>query len=107
MSSDLDIFMDMIPDDNIIFDDDIEQDRPNSYYQALGIHLLKQFKENDNYFYFLQSIVADFKKLDEDQQKSIKEIMGIRPEIIIKEKIIYKEKKVKYTKPKMNAYDDY
>ena len=107
MSSDLDIFMDMIPDDNIIFDDDIEQDRPNSYYQGKGIHLLKQLKEKDHYFYFLQSIVSDFKKLDEEQQKSIKEIMGITPEIITKEKIVYKEKKVKNTKPKINTYDDY
>jgi len=107
MSSDLDIFMDMMPANNIIFDDDIEQEKPNSYYQGKGIHLLKQLKEKDHYFHFLQSIVVDFKKLDEDQQKCIKEIMGIRPEIIIKEKIVFKEKKVKQTKPKMNTYDDY
>jgi hypothetical protein len=107
MNSDLDIFMDMIPDDNIIFNEIVEQEKPNSYYQGKGIHLLKQFKEKDHYFYFLQSVVADFKKLDEDQQKCIKEIMGIRPEIVIKEKIVTKEKKVKQMKPKMNTYDDY
>ena len=33
--------------------------------------------------------------------------MGIRPEIITKEKIVYKEKKVKHKKPKINTYDDY
>jgi len=41
MNSDLDIFMDMIPDDNIIFNEIVEQEKPNSYYQGKGIHLLK------------------------------------------------------------------
>ena len=95
MSSDLNIFMDMMEDDNIEFAEIVEENKPNSYYEGLGIHLLKQFKENEHYFHFLQSILVDFKKLDKQQQKCIKEIMGIRPEIITKEKIIYKEKKVK------------
>ena len=34
--------------------------------------------------------------------------MGIQKETIVKEKIIYKEKKVsKSNKPKLNTYDDY
>ena len=107
MSSDLNIFMDMMEDDNIEFAEIVEENKPNSYYEGLGIHLLKQFKENEHYFHFLQSILVDFKKLDKQQQKCIKEIMGIRPEIITKEKIIYKEKKVKQMKPKINTYDDY
>ena len=45
--------------------------------------------------------------LNKEQQKVIKEIMGIRPEIVTKEKIIYKEKQVKQMKPKINTYDDY
>ena len=96
MSSDLNIFMDMMEDDNIQFAEIVEENKPNSYYEGLGIHLLKQFKENEHYFHFLQSIVVDFKKLDKQQQKVIKETMGIRPEIITKEKIVYKEKKVKH-----------
>ena len=107
MSTDLNIFMDMMEDDNIQFAEIVEENKPNSYYEGLGIHLLKQFKEKDHYFHFLQSIVVDFKKLDKKQQKLIKETMGIRPEIITKEKIVYKEKKVKQTKPKINTYDDY
>ena len=107
MSSDLDILMDMMPDDNIIFDDTIEQNKPNDYYQGKGIHILKQLKEKNHYFHFMKSIVTQFHILDEDQKKILKETMGIQPEIVYKNKIIYQEKKQKIIKPKINNFDDY
>ena len=108
MSTDMDIFMDMMHDQDTPFCETVENGKPNSYYQGLGIHLLKQFDTNEHYFHFLQSVITDFQKLDKGQQKIIQDRMGIQKETIIKEKIIYKEKKVnKGNKPKLNTYDDY
>ena len=69
--------------------------------------LSKQLEEKDHYFHFLQSILKDFHKLDKDQQNILKQVMNIHPQIITKEKIIYKEKKVQQKKPKLNVTDDY
>ena len=108
MSTDMDLFMDMMSDQETPFCEIVEQGKPNSYYQGLGIHILKQLGDTDHYFHFLQSIITDFKKLDEGQKKSIQEKMGIEPKIVTKEKIIYKEKKTNQkNKPKLNTRDDY
>ena len=107
MSTDMDIFMDMMSDQETPFVEVVEQAKPNSYYQGLGIHILKQLEEKDHYFHFLQSILKDFHKLDKDQQNILKQVMNIQPQIITKEKIIYKEKKVQQKKPKLNVTDDY
>tara|TARA_B100000575_G_C23054400_1_gene606952 strand:+ start:193 stop:519 length:327 start_codon:yes stop_codon:yes gene_type:complete len=108
MSTDMDIFMDMMDGQDTPFCEIVEQGKPNSYYQGLGIHILKQLDDKDHYFHFLQSILTDYKKLDESQKKGIRESMGIKPEIITKEKIVYKEKKTtKKQKPKINIQDDY
>ncbi len=103
----MDIFMDMMSDQETPFVEVVEQAKPNSYYQGLGIHILKQLEEKDHYFHFLQSILKDFHKLDKDQQNILKQVMNIQPQIITKEKIIYKEKKVQQKKPKLNVTDDY
>lgn len=107
MSTDMDIFMDMMSDQETPFVEVVEQAKPNSYYQGLGIHILKQLEEKDHYFHFLQSILKDFHTLDKDQQNILKQVMNIQPQIITKEKIIYKEKKVQQKKPKLNVTDDY
>jgi len=107
MSTDMDIFMDMMSDQETPFVEVVEQAKPNSYYQGLGIHILKQLEEKDHYFHFLQSILKDFHTLDKDQQNILKQVMNIHPQIITKEKIIYKEKKVQQKKPKLNVTDDY
>ena len=107
MSSDMDIFMDMMSDQETPFVEVVEKAKPNSYYQGLGIHILKQFEENDHYFHFLQSILTNFNDLDEEQKDILKRTMNIQPKIITKEKIIYKDKKVKQKKPKLNVTDDY
>tara|TARA_A100001037_G_C15118949_1_gene622848 strand:+ start:1408 stop:1734 length:327 start_codon:yes stop_codon:yes gene_type:complete len=108
MSTDMDIFMDMMSDQDTPFVEVVEKCKPNSYYQGLGIHILKQLEDKEHYFHFLQSIVTDYSKLSKEQQKIIKDKMGIVPEKIIKEKIIYKEKKKNNkNKPKLNSYDDY
>jgi len=103
----MDIFMDMMSDQETPFVEVVEQAKPNSYYQGLGIHILKQLEEKDHYFHFLQSILKDFHTLDKDQQNILKQVMNIQPQIITKEKIIYKEKKVQQKKPKLNVTDDY
>ena len=74
----------------------------------MGIHILKQLDDNEHYFHFLQSILSNYSKLDESQKKKIRETMCIQPEIITKEKIVYKEKKgqKQKQKPKLNL-DDY
>ena len=109
MATDMDIFMDMMSDQDTPFCETVESGKPNSYYQGLGIHILKQLDDNENYFHFLQSILSNYDKLDESQKKKIRETMCIQPEIITKEKIVYKEKKgqKQKQKPKLNLADDY
>ena len=108
MSSDMDIFMDMMDGQDTPFCEIVENGKSNAYYQGLGIHMIKQFDTVEHYFHFLQSIITDFQKLDKEQKKIIQDRMGIQPEVVIKEKVVYKEKKVKKSnKPKLNTYDDY
>ena len=108
MATDMDIFMDMMSDQDTPFCETVESGKPNSYYQGLGIHILKQLDDNEHYFHFLQSILSNYDKLDESQKKKIRETMCIQPEIITKEKIVYKEKKGQKQKqnPKLNLADD-
>ena len=112
MSTDMDIFMDMMSDQESRFAEIVEDKKDESYYQGLGIHIREQFTNNENYFHFLKSILTDFRKLTSEQQDILKEIMHIQPETIIQEKIIIQKEKVKKMgtkekKPKLNTYDDY
>tara|TARA_Y100001958_G_scaffold150591_1_gene134544 strand:+ start:112 stop:465 length:354 start_codon:yes stop_codon:yes gene_type:complete len=104
MHSDLEILSEMLGGvGESPFGEIIEKNQENSYYSSFGIELLKQFQNNDQYYHFLLSIVSNFKQLDNKQQEFIKNKMEIFPETIIKEKIVYKEKKVnKSQKPKLN-----
>ena len=106
MSTDMDIFMDMMEDQETPFVEVVEPGKDNSYYQGLGIHILKQLKETDHYFHFLQSILGDYDKLSQDQKRTIEESLNIQPKIIVKEKIIVKKQKQKKLKPRLNT-DDY
>ena len=108
MSTDMDIFMDMMSDQDTPFSEVVENGKPNSYYQGLGIHILKQMDTNEHYFHFLQSILSNFKHLEEEHKKILQEGMGLKPEVIIKEKIVYKDKQIKKNKkPVINTRDDY
>lgn len=111
MQSDLEILSEMLGNTgDSLFGEIIEPDQDNSYYSSFGIELLKQFQNNDQYYNFLLSIVGDFKKLDSKQKEIIQNKMEIFPKNVIKEKIVYKEKKVSSKqKPKLNLgnYDDY
>jgi len=102
----MDIFMDMMEDQETPFVEVVEPGKDNSYYQGLGIHILKQLKETDHYFHFLQSILGDYGKLSQDQKKTVEESLNIQPKIIVKEKIIVKKQKQKKLKPRLNT-DDY
>ena len=103
----MDIFMDMMEDQESPFCEVVEQGKDNSYYQGLGIHILKQLKETDHYFHFLRSILSNYGKLSQDQKQTIEESLNIQPKIIVKEKIIVKQQeKKKQHKPKLNT-DDY
>ena len=107
MSTDMDIFMDMMSDQDTPFCEIVEQGKDNSYYQGLGIHILKQLNDKDHYFHFLQSILSDYQKLTKDQQQKIEESLNIQPKFIVKEKIVVKQQKSKSKqKPKLNT-DDY
>jgi len=81
-------------DGHIDYDDDIETGKPKEYYIGKAEYILSNLNK-DNYHEFLKVICRDFKNLDEEQQKIIKDIMGIKTEtkVIEKEKIVYREKK--------------
>jgi len=105
----MNIFMDMMDDIENPFVEVVEPGKNNSYYEGLGIHILKQFKNNDHYFHFLKSILQNYHELSKDQKVKLQELMNITPEVIIKEKIVVKKetKSKKNEKPKLNMKDDY
>ena len=109
MNNDLEIFMDMMDDIETPFVEVVETGKNNSYYEGLGIHILKQFENNDHYFYFLKSILKNYHELSKDQQNKICELMNIQPNVIIQKKTITveKKKKNKNQKPKLNMKDEY
>ena len=106
MDSDMDLLMDMMPDDNIIFEN-VLPEQTDEYYQGHAEHILKNIDTPDHYFHFVNTILKDYHTLSKEQQKSIQDKLGIQPEI--KEKVVYKEKIVykKEKKAKVNCYDDY
>ena len=106
MDCDMDILMDMIPDENVVFDT-IESDKTNEYYQAHAEHILKKIDTVEHYFHFAYTILKNYHTLSDEQRTKVRDRMGLRPEIIEKivhrEKVVYKDKK----RPKMNYNDDY
>jgi len=106
MHSDMDILMDMMPDENIAYDT-IESNKNNEYYQGQAEHILKSIDTTEHYFHFVNTILKDYRKLTDEQKKIIQTSLGIQPKIVekvvVKEKIVYKQSK----KAKLNTYDDY
>lgn len=106
MHSDMDILMDMMPDENIAYDT-IESDKNNEYYQGQAEHILKSIDTTEHYFHFVNTILKDYRKLTDEQKKVIQTSLGIQPKVVekvvVKEKIVYKQSK----KAKLNCYDDY
>ena len=90
-----------------IYDDIImNKDEPKEYYIGKAEFILKQLNDNINYFEFLKVILKKYHELNDNQKTELIEFMNIpeREKIIVKEKIVYREKK---SKPKINNYDDY
>lgn len=90
-----------------IYDDIImNKDEPKEYYIGKAEFVLKQLNDNINYFEFLKVIFKKYHELNDNQKSELIEFMNIpeREKIVVKEKIVYREKK---SKPKINNYDDY
>ena len=106
MHSDMDILMDMMPDENIAYDT-IESGKNNEYYQGQAEHILKHIDTTEHYFHFVNTILKDYQKLTKKQKEIIQKSLGIEPKVVekvvVKEKIVYKQSK----KAKLNYYDDY
>jgi hypothetical protein len=106
MDSDMDLLLDMMPDENIAYEN-VEPGKTNEYYQGHAEHILKNIDTNDHYFHFVNTILKNYHTLSEEQQTIIQDRLGIKPKIVekvvIKEKIVYKDKK----KARVNAFDDY
>ena len=106
MHSDMDILMDMMPDENIVYDT-IESDKNNEYYQGQAEHILKSIDTTEHYFHFVNTILKDYQKLNDQQKEIIQTSLGIEPKVVekvvVKEKVVYKQSK----KAKLNCYDDY
>lgn len=106
--SDMELIMDMMCDGtNNVHGDVLEGNHPYSYYEGKALNILQQLKNKDDYFYFLKSILKNYSSLDEKQKKEIIKILNIKPEVIVKEKIIQINNKSKNNKPKVNTFDDY
>ena len=106
MDSDMNLILDMMPDENIVFEN-IESDKTNEYYQAHAEHILKNIDTVDHYFHFVYTILKNYHTLTDEQQTKIRDRMGLKPELIekvvFKEKVVYKQDK----KTKLNQWDDY
>lgn len=106
--SDMELIMEMMCDGtNNVHEDLLEENQPAAYYEGKALNILQQFKNNDDYFYFLKTILKNYSSLNETQKKEIIKDLKIKPEIVIKEKIVQSKKKSKNSKPKLNNYDDY
>jgi hypothetical protein len=110
-TSDVALIMEMMEDeDDKLHDDIIENDQDFAYYEAKATNILKQFtKPDEDYFYFLKTILKNYNMLSKERKEEIKKYLGIEKQIVYKEKIVYKEnpQKSKKAKPKLNTYDDY
>jgi hypothetical protein len=106
MDSDMDLLLDMMPDENIAYEN-VEPGQTNEYYQGHAEHVLKQLDSVDHYFHFVNTILKNYHTLSEEQQTIIQDRLGIQPtiveKVVIKEKIVYKKEK----KARVNAFDDY
>lgn len=106
LHSDMDILMDMMPDETIVYDT-VEPGKTNEYYQGHAEHILNSIDTTDHYFHFVHTILKDYHKLTNEQRDIIQTSLGIRPKVIekvvIKEKVVYKQPK----KARLNTYDDY
>jgi len=106
MDSDMDLILDMMPDENVIFDT-IESGKNNEYYQGHAEHILRNIDNVDHYFHFVNTILKNYHTLTDEQQTTIRDRMGLKPKlverIVFKEKVVYKSEK----KAKLNQWDDY
>jgi len=106
MDSDMDLLLDMMPDENIAYEN-VEPNKTNEYYQGHAEHILNQLDSVDHYFHFVNTLLKNYHTLSEEQQQIIQDRLGIKPKIVekvvIKEKIVYKKEK----KARVNAFDDY
>ena len=106
--SDMAIIMDMLCDGtNNVHEDLLEENQPAAYYEGKALNILQQLKTQDDYFYFLKTILKNYPSLEESQKKEIIKELDIKPQVIGKEKLVSGKKKSKNTKPKLNNYDDY
>ena len=107
MESNMDLLIDLMPEENLAFDIVYERGKTNEYYQGMAEHTLKQLDTTEHYFHFVKTILKNYHTLTNEQKQSIVTMLDVKPIVktVIKEKIVYKEKKVK--KAQLNTYDDY
>jgi len=106
MHSDMDLLLDMMPDETIVFEN-VDSGKTNEYYQGHAEYILKQIDTTEHYFHFVNTILKKYHTLSSEQKEIIQTSLGIQPKII--EKVIVKEK-ITYKQPpkaKLNDYDDY
>ena len=70
MDSDMGLILDMMPDDNVVFEA-IESGKNNEYYQAHAEHILREIDTSEHYFHFVNTILKDYHKLSDEQKRII------------------------------------
>lgn len=107
--SDVELITEMMGDDSefVLHDEEVETNQDEAYYEAKAYTIIKNFKKEDDYFFFLKAVLKKYNTLPLDRKEEIKKIMGIQEKVVIKEKVVYKQQKQKKNKPKLNTYDDY
>ena len=107
--SDVELIAEMMGDDSefMLHDEEVGTNQDEAYYEAKAYTIIKNFKNDNDYFFFLKAVLKKYNTLPLDRKEEIKKLMGIQKEVIIKEKIVYKQQKSKKNKPKLNTCDDY
>ena len=107
MYSDMELLLDMMPAENIVYEN-VEPGKTNEYYQGHAECILKQLDTVEHYYHFVTTILKNYHILNNEQQKMIQDRLNIKSTIVektvIKEKIIYRDNK---KKPMITTYDDY
>ena len=73
-TSNMDLILDMMPDDNVVYNV-LEEGKTNEYYQGQAEYILKKIDTSEHYFHFVHTILKNAK--DKFGWKLVPAIAGI------------------------------
>ena len=68
-TSNMDLILDMMPDDNVIYNV-LEEGKTNEYYQGQAEYILKKIDTSEHYFHFVHTILKNYHTLTNEQKSA-------------------------------------